>query len=341
MNSPIQKSYVKSIDSLRTFSIFAVILIHTTTRTLESAGYNLHAFEITLFLNQLARFAVPLFFLISGFVLELNSDLHLNYLGYLKKRLGKIFVPYIFWSLIYYLFIYNQNHDNFVRVLLTGNASYQLYFIPTLLIFYIIFPLLHKIYKFIANIPALIVLGISQIYLMHQDYTIKQFSFADPIRILLLAYFVFILGMVIARNRNRILEIISKVKFWLIPLTGYLLFYVFNEGKSRYFTTYNIQAFYSQWRISVLVYTLCLGALLFYIFENPKLQSKIMETMSKLSFLVFFIHVIILEVIWSLLGKLIFDKPMFDILFFTLVAGVSFGVAYLIHKIPNLKKVTG
>jgi surface polysaccharide O-acyltransferase-like enzyme len=131
------KQYVKSIDSLRTFAILAVVLIHTTTRTLEAAKFNLTAFPVSIFLNQIVRFAVPLFFMISGFVLETNFDEKSGYLSFIKKRFSRIFIPFVFWSAIYYLFVYNQNHDNFLRVILTGNASYQLYFIPTLCIFYL------------------------------------------------------------------------------------------------------------------------------------------------------------------------------------------------------------
>jgi surface polysaccharide O-acyltransferase-like enzyme len=66
------KERIKSIDSLRGLSILAVLLIHTTTRTLEASNFNIVGFSWTLFLNQIARFAVPLFFLISGLVLEIS-----------------------------------------------------------------------------------------------------------------------------------------------------------------------------------------------------------------------------------------------------------------------------
>jgi surface polysaccharide O-acyltransferase-like enzyme len=139
------KERIKSIDSLRGLAILAVLLIHTTTRSLEASNFNIVGFSWTLFLNQITRFAVPLFIIISGFVLELSYHEE-SYWLFIKKRFSKIFVPYTLWSIFYYLLIYNQNHDSFIRVILTGNASYQLYFIPTLCIFYITFPILHKIY---------------------------------------------------------------------------------------------------------------------------------------------------------------------------------------------------
>lgn len=328
------KQYIQSIDFLRFLAILAVILIHTTTRTLEWAGYDLARFPVTLFLNQLARFAVPLFFIISGFLLELNAPEKFNFMLYYKKRVSRIFLPYLFWSAIYYLFIYNQNHDNFIRVILTGNASYQLYFIPTLCIFYLLFPFLHKIYRYLTSLPVLTILGISQIYLMERDYFVRQFSFADPIRILLLAYFFFIVGMAAAGHKEKILAVTGKIKYLLLFLLPLIIYYIFQEGYTRYFQTYNILAFYSQWRPDVLIYTIVLGAVLFYVYEKKKIHSKLVANLSGLSFFVFFIHVIVLEKVWVwFVGN--------DLLFFTAVALISFGVAYLVHKIPHLNRLTG
>jgi surface polysaccharide O-acyltransferase-like enzyme len=341
LNKAPSRDRIRAIDALRTISILAVLLIHTTTKVLEATHYNLVSYSFTLFLNQLARFAVPLFILISGFVLELNYDHYTSYWVYLKKRAGRIFIPYIFWSLIYYYFVYTTNHSNLIQVLLTGNASYQLYFIPTLCIFYLLFPLLHKIYKFIASIPVLALVGISQIALMYQDYFIKQYAFPDPIRIFILSYFFFIIGMVAGKNKDKIIEIAGKIRYLLIISIPFLVYYIFEEGKNRYFTTYNIEAFYSQWRPSVLIYTLVLGTILFYAFDKGRLRFKIVEWLSKLSFLVFFIHVIFLEEIWKILGQHLFNPIFFDPTFFALVAIFSFGAAYLIHKIPHLNKLTG
>jgi len=345
----MQKQYVKAIDALRTISILAVLLIHTTTRTIETTHNDLSNFPWTLFLNQIARFAVPLFILISGFVLELNYDYHANYLSYLKKRVGKIFIPYLFWSFIYYHFVYTNNHDSLAKVILTGDASYQLYFIPTLAIFYFVFPLLHRFYKYISNIFVLAGLGATQLYLLSMDYFVKEFKFADPIRITILSFFFFIAGMVAARNKNKIIEAVKKYKYLLLPTTILLGVYVFIEGKLGFQISDSYLSFYSQWRPSVFFYTFIVFSVLFYAFDKSRLQFAIAERFSKLSYLVFFIHVIILEVIWKYFGHNLFNffeksnlgKIVFDPMFFVTVSITSFGIAYIAHKVPRLSKITG
>jgi len=343
------KQYVKSIDFLRTIAILGVVMVHTTTRTLEAAKFNLIGFPVTIFLNQIARFAVPLFFVISGFVLEISFDQNLGYFSFLKKRFSRIFLPYIIWSVVYYFFIYNQNPENFIRVLLKGDASYQLYFIPTLCIFYLVFPFLHRIYKIISNKLVLVLLFISQIWFLYHDYFVKQFMFDDPIHIAILAYFFFIIGIVAARNRKRITLLFSKWKYFFLSGACLSGIYVFWEGRSRYLATGNYLSYYSQWRPSVLVYTTAIGLVLFCMFEKAKFQFSFLEKLSRLSFLVFLIHVIILEKAWSLFGKSLFTlttgtligKILFDPIFFAIVAGVSFLFAFILHKIPKLYKLIG
>jgi surface polysaccharide O-acyltransferase-like enzyme len=135
MSAVKESKYNPVIDLIRTIAILAVILIHSTTKILGFFQNDLLHHPLTLFLNQSSRFAVPLFFLISAFVLELNYPQNFNYLFYLKKRFSRLFLPYFFWSLIYYYFVYTYHSQNFVSALFLGTASYQLYFITALFIF--------------------------------------------------------------------------------------------------------------------------------------------------------------------------------------------------------------
>ena len=328
-----------AIDVMRLLAILAVVLVHTTTKTLNATGYDLNAYWWPLLLNQISRFAVPMFFLISGFVLELNYGHHPDYLSYLKKRLSKILVPYLFWSLIYYFFVYQGNLAPLSTVLLWGGAAYQLYFIPALMIFYLIFPLFHRLYKILAHPLVLLVLGAVQVRILYQDYFVRDLPYPFPISIALMAFYVFIIGMVASHYQKQLMEGIKKWFWALAPLTIGLALGIFWQGWQRYFMTWNIHAFYSQWRPSVMFYSISLSAVLYYLFSVSKRFQKQIPALSGLAFFVFFFHLIPLELLWRQIGTV--QAWWYDPMFFLATAAASFGVGYLSHKIPYLSKLTG
>jgi probable poly-beta-1,6-N-acetyl-D-glucosamine export protein len=347
METNKQKQYYPAIDVLRIIAILAVILIHTTTRTLEIAVFDFQKAPLALFFNQISRFAVPLFFMISGFVLELNYSFHPNFFSYLKRRISKIFIPYIVWSAIYYFFIYTNHNRSYFSALLDGGASYQLYFIPSLLIFYLLFPLIHKFYNFFANKWVIIPLGIFQITLLYLDYFITPFRQTYPVKIAILSYFVFLLGVVAARHKDFLIALVKKWKYIFVISTFALGIYVYLEGKTLYLATHNYLTFYSQWRPSVFFYTLSFGLLFYYLFSKKIFSHPLVKSLSGLSFFVFFVHVIILEFIWKHIGlnlfhnnKHIVEQFWYDPVFFLAVSIASFTLAYLAHRIPYLSKLT-
>jgi surface polysaccharide O-acyltransferase-like enzyme len=340
------KKYNPAVDALRIIAILAVIFIHTTTRTIQISTQNFQIIPWSLFLNQIFRFAVPLFFMISGFVLELNHHANESYFTYFKKRINRIFIPYIFWSGIYYFFIHTGEKETFLQALLAGSASYQLYFIPSILIFYLIFPFIHNFYKFLGSIWITILFGLIQIVILYYDYNVHPLRLFSPEQTALFNYFVFYAGIVLANNVERFTSFIRRWRLLFLSGTLIFAFSVFYEGQSLYIKTHNYLYFYSQWRPSVLIYTFFLAGFLYYIFDRNIIRVSIIKALSKLSFFVFFIHVIILEVLWRLIGVKIFN-PQFakdlwwDPLYFLAVALVSFSIAFLAHKIPHLRKITG
>lgn len=343
-----QKKYDGAIDILRIIAILAVILIHTTTKTLEISNFDLQKVPWTLFLNQISRFAVPVFFLISGFVLELNHSSHLGYYTYLKRRANRIFIPYVFWSTIYYFFVYKQHTESLSKVILSGDASYQLYFIPTLIIFYIIFPLIHRISGLFFKKWLVILLGALQFYLLYYDYYIHPLALFYPLRVALLNYYIFILGILAAHKTGKLTDIASKNKIILFILAVDWAVFIFLEGKSTYLKTRNYLSFYSQWRPSILIYSILFAAFSYYFLHKNCKNFFLVKILAKLSFFVFFAHVIVLEIIWYKIGIKIFwqtnghivQNLWYDPLFFIVVALISFFAAYIVHKIPYLAKLT-
>jgi len=337
------KVHSQTINIIRIISILAVIMIHTTTRTIEASNNNLQSLPWTLFLNQISRFAVPMFFLVSGFVLELNYHSNPNYISYLKKRLSRILIPYLAWSAFYYFLIYRQHTISYFSSLLAGNSSYQLYFIPTLLIFYLIFPLLHHFYRYLSKWPIMIILGIIQLYLLYRDYYINPLPLFYPFAIACLNFYFFLIGIIASHHELLLISFFRKTKIITTITSLVLAFYVFYEGGHRYLASQNYLSFYSQWRPSIFFYTLLLALSLLY-FGNKIKPLSLIKTLSDLSFFVFFIHVSVLELVWNNFFGLISSSSFqiwFDPVFFLSTTTISFFLAKIIHQNRLLIKLFG
>lgn len=121
----------KHIQILRGLAITAVVLIHTVPSGM-----------VSVFLRPFFNFAVGLFLFLSGMLTDINKYNP-------KKRILKVIVPYIIWTLIY-IVINNASNPtqipfDFVKNLLTGRAASTTYFIPLYCEFTLLIPLIDKL----------------------------------------------------------------------------------------------------------------------------------------------------------------------------------------------------
>ena len=347
-------TYLFSIDALRVIAILAVLLIHITTKTLQTLDHNVLIAPLSLFLNQLARFAVPLFFLISGFVLELNNKEGISYITFFKKRASRIVVPFLFWSTIYFLIGWDFDFQKllslrFLQDILYGTASYHLYFIPTLILFYLAFPFLHSITKIIKNPFVLGSIVILQTALQFKDYYYGQLNIHQDLRIAILSIYMFILGMLASHHKEKIFAFVNKYLILFVLSLFFLLVIIFFHVKNLTLARHTAGYIYNQYGPLNYLYTALFASVLFYILEKTKFLRKIFISLSKLSFFVFFIHVFILNFLWDSAvlfliknyGKVLLTQLWFDIVLFILISFISFVIAYVTHKISWAYKITG
>lgn len=147
-----KNKHIFYIDFIRVISILFVLFIHTTSAdmALINPGKTLN---ILIFLNVLVRPAVPLFFMISGaLLLSRKNTLSLSYTW--KKRIPKVVIPFITWSIISLIVIRLHAHEttNFIKPILgifNQPTSVTLWFMYPLISIYIISPLLKA---FVDNI---------------------------------------------------------------------------------------------------------------------------------------------------------------------------------------------
>ena len=103
------RSYLKS-DVMRILSISMVLMVHVTAYIIIPLLEPGHTFEGAYILsaigNGLARFAVPVFMMMSG-ALVLNEEKKSTPMQFYRTALRWMFLIYLFWLIVYGLF-YSQ-----------------------------------------------------------------------------------------------------------------------------------------------------------------------------------------------------------------------------------------
>ena len=149
---------LEALDFTRVIAMLAVVMIHVSSTFIYSdSGFTVLGMNLGFMLNQVTRFAVPLFILISGMSLGISTKGG-SAVSFWKRRILKVGIPYVVWFFIYDL--YNHGLDvgayakeclaaprALFRGLLLGQSAPHLYFIIILIQLYLVYPLLEKALK--------------------------------------------------------------------------------------------------------------------------------------------------------------------------------------------------
>ncbi len=138
-------------DLVRAAAIVLVVVIHTAGVVAgpgPAAGAT--AFWAGDIYDSLARPGVPLFVMLTGWML-LGPERRAEPIGrFFRRRLGRVVFPLVTWSLIAYGWLAIRDHHpahwaQFARQLLNGPAFYHLWYVYVLLGLYLVVPLLRPI----------------------------------------------------------------------------------------------------------------------------------------------------------------------------------------------------
>ncbi len=224
---------------IRAIAAFGIFAIHATGGFALYSEFNTNAMNIGIFLNQFFRFGTPVFMMVSGFVLFYNyrTPKEFDWIRFYKKKAIFLVVPYILWSVGYFLFssymygipITSERVLGLPKAILLGESFSHLYFIFLIVQFYIIFPLLIRyLSKAMINKPIKV---FTITVLLQGAILIYEFYFRRPTNIDIVNiintyywktfigwFFYFITGGIIAYHYERFVEFIKK----RIPLTVFI-----------------------------------------------------------------------------------------------------------------------
>lgn len=120
------------IQVLRGCAMASVVLIHCLPRA-----------DWVLFLRPFLNFAVAMFLFLSGLLTPPDKCVDLS--GFYKRRIGKILMPYVFWSCVYLIVARQIDPVAIIKSLCLGTASAQMYYLLVYAQMVLLTPLVYKV----------------------------------------------------------------------------------------------------------------------------------------------------------------------------------------------------
>jgi surface polysaccharide O-acyltransferase-like enzyme len=280
------------ISFLRILATLSVIVIHVSGPLVVKFG-EISSFDwnVANFFDSISRYSVPVFFMISGSLL-LGQDY--GFIEFLKKRLGKILPPFLFWSLMYSIlnrYVFSSEIFNVSKVVkdMFYGSEYHLWFIYTLIGVYLFTPILQKWIKNALQKEILYVLIIWILTLIIDIPGLKiyfpriDFSYFSGF----LGYFV--LGYYLKQYsaKEKLIPVLFVILGVLITILGTYIFTVKNAKFYYYFYEY------------LNLNTLMVSSGVFLLFKKMEISNKkinsIVINLNQCCFGIYLIHPLVLK----------------------------------------------
>lgn len=340
------KNRVLFLDFLRCSAIFFVIVLHAMTPFITDATYyGKPSWYLCVLQNPINRIGVPIFFMISGFLMLSNPKTE-NISEFYKRRIPRIVIPLISWNLIYWVmnsvFIGTPLRlSDFFTALINEGSCYHMWFAYTLLGIYLITPFLKRIVNACNDYQLLIFIGIilfpSTIRpILNTIFPFYTYLF-PPLMEGYLGYY--LIGYFIFKQQ---LSFKVRMAVYTGGIIGYavcVLGTLAASSSERIVLPFNGGYSFNHY-LCAIAFTVFVRALLDRWDRTHCSKRGYMERLSQLVFGVYWSHVLFLDIFGRLLGKMnTITTTQFLILQIVLTVLSSFALASVIKKIPVLRKL--
>ena len=342
------KKHIDYIDVMRVVASLFVVFMHASATGLRTNVASHSDWFILTGISSIAFCAVPLFFMITGYVLtssERTSDVKVLF----KERLPRLIVPLIFWSILYIIYeMISLNEFSLVTFLkkivliVEKPVNISLWFMYLLVAMYLISPLLCSGLKSLNKQGEKLILGIIIIVELISILGIVAPSFSSRyLNIEILNYFnifdgnlaSFILGWYLGKTKKHF----SSIAVWLTMLVTYGIIVAGTINLSSILGKY-ISTFQSQNSGLEILIASCIFILIKQskILDTQKIKS-IAHKISDYTFPIYLMHSLIL----LLLANTIVVTSAGGVIIETiLVYFVALLIAFICSHIPFLSYLT-
>ena len=318
---PQNKEYlnVKSTSGLRGFLALGIIFHHISP--LVKTGEEFSNF------SYMGTYIVSIFFFLSAYGLYVQNESRENYLdNFLVKRLSKIIVPFFIISLIYmfYRFVNGQLIDLnfFINLFKQGSTIiYNGWFVDIIILMYIFFYLSFKFFqnKFLSIVFNTIFIICYICLAIKLGYNFWWYN----------SVLAFAIGLIWAKNQNKIDRFLEKYYFIVIVLVTVLLFvshrydillkYLHIEDSYSYALAANLD------NIIFTIYFIIV------FLKKINFSNAYLNLIGRISFELYMIHGLVI----SMLAKIFVSSRVNDVLFTLFVLIISLILAWVVNKIDK------
>jgi len=337
------------ISNSRVLATVCVVLLHVTSSALYKYNQvpNFHWWIGNVY-DSFVRFSVPLFLMITGALLLGKQH---DYPIFLKKKVLRIFLPFVFWTTIYigYNFLeppqFNgklASQSNFEWILQQAKegSSYHLWYMYMLLGIYVAMPLLAKIiakvrklYLELFLLTWVLFISLSASYTSNSNFEWNLWYYLGYLGYVVLGYYLSIIN-----TKSKRVSTLAVITFTIgLFVTFYGTFYYTDK------TGVFCKNYYSYLIPNVLL----MATSVYVLLKNADIKlNGVLKTarniIDKHSYGIYLSHILVLNYLimygvdWNLIHPLI-GIPLTTII--TLI--VSVAIVYLISKVPLGKYISG
>lgn len=330
------------ISYLRVIATISVIVLHTAAFiSMDYKNVSIGSWSVATFINSGVRFCVPLFVMISGaLLLGKNEGVKL----FLNKRIKKIVVPFLFWSLFYTCWYYKDKLLEvdmellkiFLNNLYNGSA-YHLWYLYMIIGVYAFIPVLRKFTMHATKRQIEYFLLISCIVLIANQYGVKPVvenfvNFGGYVFYLVLGYY---LSVIKFNFSSKIVKHGAWIAYVISVLFTFGITFYLSNLANNFAPRYT---FYLTFNVAIM------STGVFLLVKHARLKENIIiKQIEKYSFGIYFVHVFILHYLGKLTQYTHIDAYattlafVIFISFFVLL--ISYVIMNLLCRIPLLRKI--
>ena len=141
-------------DVLRALAIIGIVFCHVSV-SYVSRDINSPNLYISVFFDCFRDFSIPIFVMLSGALLIGKKD---TLIKFFKKRLSRLFIPFLFWVLVYIIFTSIRSHgfnlDSALKIFFgtAGTLGVHFWFVWMIIIAYVGIFIINKVMQLNLNI---------------------------------------------------------------------------------------------------------------------------------------------------------------------------------------------